>query len=270
MTTIDLHLHTVRSDGHDQPRAVMHACHGMRAWAITDHDTVGGWAVVRGAPGLICGVEATAALAGREVHLVGLGIDPAGEPLAGLLSHHRAVRRTRFARLLARLPAHVRRDLRAEDFAGHESEALGRSHLARAVVKRGGAASVHQVFAEHLGDEHCADPELSPFAPPEQVCAAIAGAGGVAILAHPAVYGSATNALAVADACGANLHGIELDSPRCTGELRSALDAAITARGWLVSRGSDRHRITGRPPAAEPPHPGLVALLDRLGAPATG
>ncbi|MFM2089942.1 MAG: hypothetical protein RLZZ127_431 [Planctomycetota bacterium] len=265
-TDIDLHLHSERSDGHDTPLAVAHANHHLRAWALTDHDTTAGCRAIRGAPGMVPGVEVTAGLDGQEVHIVALGIRLDDGPFQTLLADIRDRRRVRIARLLDRLPDSVRRGLALADFTPDAERSLGRAHLARAVVRRGGAATIAAVFADWLGDEHTAEPELNPFPEPAAVCAAIRAADGVAILAHPPVYGTWDRARAVADACGPDLAGIERDCPGADPTWAAAIDAEADRRDWLLSRGSDRHRMIARPLAPAPLLLRQEALLERLRA----
>jgi predicted metal-dependent phosphoesterase TrpH len=261
---IDLHLHSERSDGHDTPLAVAHANHHRRAWALTDHDSTAGVQAVRGAPGLVPGVEVTAALDGQEVHIVALGIRLDHAPLQAFLADIRDRRRVRIGRLLDRLPERIRRSLSLADFPAGDGRSLGRAHLARALVRRGGASTIAEVFADWLGDEHTADPELNPFPEPAAVCALIHAADGVAILAHPPVYGTWTRALAVAEACGPDLDGVERDCPGTDPHWTAAIDAEADRRDWLLSRGSDRHRMAHRPLPESPLLPRQEALLERL------
>ncbi len=265
----DFHLHTHHSDGIIPPARLLamvrHA--GVEHFAVTDHDTLAGFAAMRGAAGLVAGVEMTAGLDGREIHLVGLGIDPDHQPFIAQLAGIRAIRLARLAALALRLPAAVGRgvtlaELQADRDYAHV-EAFGRLHLAKALVKRGGMASIQAAFAEHLGDDHTVDAGLPPYPHPRDCCRAIQGAGGVAILAHPGIYATVARVAEVLD-CGCD--GIELDHPNLAPAFAVELKALAGSRGLLASSGSDLHFPGSRKPGAwSLAGDGHAALLRRLG-----
>lgn len=262
---VDFHLHTTASDGDHAPveMAALAARAGLGRWAVTDHDTLAGWRRLEGSPGLVCGVEATAGAEDREIHIVGLGIDPGHAGLRTLLERTRAIRLERIAALLARLPAGVRRGLDAAAVKPAGADSVGRLHLARALARQGGVTGVREAFAMHLADEHTADAGLPPFPPLAEVAAEIRAAGGVAILAHPGAY----RAIETASRLAAGLDGVECAHPGLDPALQRGLLELCAARGLLVSLGSDTHRLssTRRPGGVSLPADLLAPLLARLG-----
>jgi predicted metal-dependent phosphoesterase TrpH len=264
---VDFHLHSTASDGELPPGHVASAARKawLASWALTDHDTLAGWRAIAGAPGLICGVEVTAGAEDREVHIVGLGIDPAHPGLDALLARIRLLRLRRIDALLARLPADVRRGLTAEAVKPPEADSVGRLHLAQALARAGGVASVRDAFAFHLADEHLADAELPQFPPIGEIADTLRAAGGVAILAHPGVY----RAIAVATRLAACLDGLECAHPGLDPGLQRDLLDLCARRNLLVSVGSDTHRVstTRRPGGARIEPPLVEPLLVRLGCP---
>src|SRR5947207_5447764 len=74
---VDLHTHTVHSDGSYTPAEIVDLARrsGLPALAITDHDTLDGIAPGRAAAGsaleIVTGVEITASYRGRALHLLG-------------------------------------------------------------------------------------------------------------------------------------------------------------------------------------------------------
>jgi predicted metal-dependent phosphoesterase TrpH len=236
----------------------------LARWAITDHDTLEGWASVRDSPGLVCGVEVSACHQAREIHIVGLGIDPAHAALATLLAGNRKIRRARIDAFLARLPADVRRDLTAERVQPAEADSVGRFHLAQALVRGGGIASIREVFAMHLADEHLVDADLPQFPAVAQVCGAIRSAGGLAILAHPGAY---RDVQLIDTVLEAGCDGLEAAHPGLDDDLQQTLLALAGHRRLLLSVGSDTHRIgSRRRPGAATLEPHLLApLVERLG-----
>jgi 3',5'-nucleoside bisphosphate phosphatase len=198
-STIDLHSHTLRSDGVLTPAELVRdaAAAGVRLLAITDHDTLAGVRELRASgatpPGIevLPGIEINAVIHGRpellesEVHVLGLGVDPDDDELESELSRQRAARRTRFELMVQRL-----RDLGvaidgalAELPATDDEDALGRPRLARALIALGRAANVEDAFERWLSrgrPAYVPREGLGPVAAIE----AIRHAGGLASLAH--------------------------------------------------------------------------------------
>ncbi len=266
-TRCDFHLHTDRSDGIMAPRTLAESCRraGLRWWAVTDHDSVAAWRELAGTPGLVPGVEATAGLDGREVHIVGLGIDPDHPVLAALLADIRQRREARLAAILARLPAKLRDGIGLEDLRDGRAETLTRSHLAKTLLRKCRVKSIYEAFSQWLGDEHLVDPQLPGFPAIAVVAGAIRAAGGVALLAHPGIYRQDAFITTALD-CG--LDGLEIDHPELPPERRSRLDLFAAERGLLRSSGSDLHAPgTRRPGDWSLPASAWQPLWERLGLP---
>jgi hypothetical protein len=266
---IDLHLHTHHSDGVLSPRDLLTAVRkaGVDRFAVTDHDTMRGWAALAGEAGLIPGVEITAGHHGREIHIVGLGIDPGNAALTTLLTNIRACRIRRLTVLIDRLPDEVRRGLTmadlASDPAARQSDTLGRLHLAKSLLRRGGIATIGDAFSQYLGDEHTSDSELEAFPDVAAVAAYIQSAGGVAILAHPGVYKD-LSLIKVLVTCG--LDGIEVNHPNLDPSLHADLLSLARERQLLISSGSDLHFLGRRTPGDWSLGDAHQALLERLAA----
>jgi hypothetical protein len=239
---------------------------GVDAFAVTDHDTCAGWRQLQGAAGMIAGVEATGDHDHREIHVVGLGIDPDHPGLSALLTEIRAIRERRIVALLARLPTDVRRGLELADVRDTRpgaGESLSRNHLARALVQRGGVRTFRAAFDHYLADEHVRDPDLPVFPPLATICATLQAAGGVAILAHPGMYRSLDVILGLmAQGCD----GLEVEHPNLDRSLAEGMRTAAADKGWLMSVGSDTHVLGARQPGQFQLADHLIApLLQRLG-----
>lgn len=266
---VDLHLHTYHSDGQLAPRELLAAVHGQQVdrYAVTDHDTLLGWQALKDEPGLIPGVEVTAGFDGREIHVVGLGIDPDHADLLAMLAEIRAIRLRRLAVLIDRLPENVRRgltlDALREDPFGRVSDTFGRLHLAKAIIRRGGVATVNDAFAQHLGDEHVSDGTLEAFPTPRVVGETIRAAGGVAILAHPGIYGTFA---AIEPLMAQGLDGLEVNHPNLDPSLHATMLGAAMERSWLMSAGSDLHFMGARKPGFWSLGDLHKPLLERIGA----
>lgn len=191
MRTVDLHLHTNYSDGSDPPaRVVQRAADcGLAAIAVTDHDTVAGVEEARAAAQrlsieFVTGVEISGEEDGGEVHVTGLGIDPAESGLLGALDALMRARCARVEAILARLKEKGIGLELAESKKAHEGGSLGRMHIAAELHARGITRSVQEGFDRFL------NPGRAAYVPKQnmtidEAIARIHGAGGLAFLAHP-------------------------------------------------------------------------------------
>jgi len=269
---VDLHTHTARSDGVLEPRELYRQ---MCAWgsslvAITDHDTlagarellIAGQGEVERGPRIIVGVEINtgaedidAALdAPRgdsdapELHVLGFGVDPADDSLEGLLELQRAARRRRLELCLQRLdqmglPV---RD-RLPDVAGG-IDALGRPHVARALVAAGHAESVDDAFGRYLEPDGPAYVRRKGIGT-RRAIEAIRAAGGVPALAHAPWLLAET---AVIDLlCEWGLGGVEAYYPGWPDALVEQMAGLAHERGLLATGGSDYHGDRGDYAAAQ-------------------
>lgn len=189
---IDLHVHSTASDGSVPPEELpgLAVAANLAAVALTDHDTVAGLPAfqqaARSFPALeaISGVELSTLYASRELHFVGLFIDPASPELLDFLAAQRQNRLERGERMRQKL-ASLGYPLTDEDLAAAGAgETLGRPHFARAMVEKYRFASIAAVFDKLL--KHSA-PAYVPrqLPPPGAAIDAIHAAGGVAVWAHP-------------------------------------------------------------------------------------
>ena len=193
----DLHLHSTFSDGTFTPERIVALAveAGLAAAVLTDHDTMEGTprflAAARKA-GLrsIAGMEISADVPHRTVHLLAYGCDPDEPRLAEALRRVRDGRAERNARILeklARLGCPITMDeVRAE--AGND-KVVGRPHIAAALVRRGFAADPSDAFRRFLARGASAYADRFRLAP-EDALELVAGAGGIVSLAHPASTGS--------------------------------------------------------------------------------
>ena len=161
MNRIDLHTHSSCSDGSCTPTELVElaAASGLGAVALTDHDTVAGIAEFleagRRHPEVetIPGVELSTMFGNRELHFVGLFIDPETSELAEFLERMREGRRRRneLIRLkLNTLGFPVTWD--EPEFAGASSDSasIGRPHFARALMRIYGFPTMQSVFVRLL------------------------------------------------------------------------------------------------------------------------
>jgi predicted metal-dependent phosphoesterase TrpH len=253
----DLHTHTTASDGTVSPAGIITLALDcdVDVLAICDHDSVEGLAEAFAATTdtpltLVPGVELSAVHDGRDVHVLGYFVDPADGVLLGHLEDLRAARARRAEAIVEALTASGY-DLTLDDvLAFSDGGAVGRSHVARALVHRGHAGSVADAFQRLLGHGM---PFYVPkdVRSPEEVISVIREAGGLAVLAHPAVSGIED---AIEHLRSAGLSGIEAYHADHTVEQRLRLASLAEELGLLVTGGTDYHG-----PHAPNPEIGSVA-----------
>lgn len=240
---VDLHCHSTASDGALPPTSVIEEAHrkGLAALALTDHDTVAGIAEAKLAAEqlgvrLIPGVELSAVEGDVETHVLGLHLHDVGT-MEQQLADLREMRRLRAERMVERLRAlgvNVTMESVLENAAGG---AIGRPHVARAVVAAGAAADMREAFDRYLGNGRPAFVGKDRLAMVDAI-RMIHDAGGIAVLAHPGE--SATRArLTALKAQG--LDGCEVRHPSHSDEAIGRIGRLVEELGLLPSGGSDWH-----------------------------
>jgi len=255
-SVVDLHTHTLRSDGVLEPVQLLEAAAtaGIRTLAITDHDTmaayrelVAGDSTIPASLELIPGIEINALsrgipLADGELHILGFGMDPANESFEAALATQRAARKVRFERTVARLRelglgiddeiAHV--DLRRDD-------ALGRPTIGRALIAAGHATSVEDAFQRLIGWGRPAFIQREGMGPRDAI-EAIRAAGGVPVLAH---FSEATDQVPLLRELSAmGLAGLEVFYISFPPQTVEAVGAVAAELELIATGGSDYHGDT--------------------------
>ena len=249
---IDLHAHTTASDGSFTPTELVEAAHGLglRALAVTDHDTLAGLGEARAAAqrvglDLVAGVELSVEDDGGRFHLLGYGFDPANAALAETLitlRRSRAARNDLMAARMSELGLPVTMDdVRAE--AGEDALVIARPHFARALIKKGIVGSVAEAFDKYLST---GKPLYLPkeVLTPRDAIALIHGAGGVAVMAHPGLVPldeAALDARVTSLAQKDGLDGIEAYYSQHSQADTDRFLALAARLGLLVTGGSDFH-----------------------------
>ncbi len=196
MARIDLHLHSRCSDGVHSPAWVIKqaAAHGAELVALSDHDTLAGVESAREAGrefgvAVIAGVEISASDPQfGELHMLGyLAPSAPLDDLEQQLSayrHERRGRANRTVELLRQLGAPVGESAVLRFARGG---AVGRPHIARALLEAGHVTSVQDAFDRYLHDDGPAYVPRAVLSLRESL-ALIHAAGGFAALAHPSRY----------------------------------------------------------------------------------
>ena len=252
---IDLHIHTTASDGSHTPAEVlqMAARQGLRAVAITDHDTIDGARMaIEGQipealdflPGVEISTNAPARFAsGDGLHILGYGIDVTNEPLKAALGELQKARNERIPKIVDRLNRNgiaIRMEqIQADVGAG----VAGRPHVAGVLMKMGCVSSINEAFDRYLGKNGPA------YVSKERLSCGrafdlIRQAGGVPVLAHPILikFGSADDLNGLLDVlCDLGLQGIEVYYPQHPPESVALFLDLARKYDLLVTGGTDFH-----------------------------
>ena len=240
---IDLHTHSTASDGTLPPEQVIEAAAqcGLKALALTDHDTIGGIPAAREAGErlgirIITGVELSAFQDDHEVHVLALHLshlDTLHKPLEDL----RASRFSRAEKIVEKLNALGIPITLDEVLLQANGGAVGRPHVARALIARGVVHDFRDAFMRYLGGNG------SAFVPKDRLsiedAIAIAhDAGALAIWAHPGDGGRREQ---LEPLVASGLDGVEIRHPSHSGEDIKRLQALTDFFGLVPSGGSDWH-----------------------------
>ena len=223
------------------------AAAGLKTIALTDHDTVEGVdeALAAAPPGLtvIAGAELSSVYRGREVHVLAYFLDHHDARLLAYLEPLRSERRVRAERIVARLSdlgVPVTLDdviaVAREDGAPARS-ALGRPHIAEAIVRKKAARNLDDAFARYLRRGQPAYVP-KPSLPLAETVRFVNDHGGVTVIAHPGLNLSETDTQSLA---GEGLAGIEVWHPKHSEEQRRSLAAIAQGLGVIATGGSDYH-----------------------------
>jgi len=246
---IDLHCHTLHSDGTDTSErlALLGEEAGLAALCLTDHDTLGGIPEFlamqpRVKVRLLVGTELSCRFLGRSLHVLGLLVDPTDARFQGRLDELRRRRDDRNHRMIARLAELGCPITYAEVQAQAQTPLISRVHFAKALAARGFVKRAPEAFERLIGDD------CPGFVPREELSPAEAArwireAGGVPVVAHPGRFagGSFRWDEAMKDLQREGMEGLE----GYYGEYRAAEQkyfVALAARlGMVVTGGSDYH-----------------------------
>jgi predicted metal-dependent phosphoesterase TrpH len=249
MNRIDLHTHSSYSDGSLSPRQLVQLAkkRGLRAIALTDHDTVAGVEEALEAGKelgveAVPGVEISAQYPPGTMHILGYYIRASHRELQGALKKLQQARAARNPKIIERLQGLGLKITTTEvlDLSGGQ---VGRPHIARALVNRGYVSSIDEAFSRYLKKGAIAYVEKFRF-PPEEAIAIIRRAGGIAVLAHPFTLGMAQPdelSQLVHGLAEKGLEGIEVFYPGHTEEMAVIYEDVAKRLGLVCTGGSDFH-----------------------------
>jgi predicted metal-dependent phosphoesterase TrpH len=240
----DLHMHTTHSDGTktvgEVVQQVVHA--GLSGFSITDHDTTAAQAeAIERAEELgleyITGLELSITEDERDIHILVYGYEVDHSELEAKLDEFRRIRRERMITMALRL-AELGMEVNLEQVVKSAGGgAMGRPHLARALLDQGYVGSIREAFDRFLATG-------KPAYVPKAVLSAREGmelarrAGGVPVLAHPASYPFEPDLAALVRV---GLRGVETSYPSYSPRISALWQERAQQHNLVQTGGSDYH-----------------------------
>jgi len=245
---IDLHTHSTCSDGLLTPAALLSlaARRGLKAIALTDHDTVAGLAeaLARGlATGVevVTGIEISSGLDGAPLHILGYGFNHEHPGFLAFVERLQQSRRNRNQGIIERLHA-LGISITEEELTRIAGDQVGRPHFARLLALKGFAKNTQDAFSRYLKR---GGPAFVEHAKPQvaEVISRISEAKGLAVLAHPVISDPGLEKIPalVAQLKDYGLAGLEAFYPTHSKKVCLLLQTLAAKHGLLISGGTDYH-----------------------------
>ena len=249
---IDLHSHSLYSDGSDTPEKLVEKALqvGLSALALTDHDTVRGVRhAVAAAEGtnleIIPGVELSTFYKRGEVHIVGLFVDCTNKTFTNELGQICFIREERNRKMCARLNI-MGVDIDYDNLIEiYGSKTITRAHIADYMVNNGIIKERHEAFDKYIGSGCPAHIRWEKITA-EHGIEIIKNAGGVPVLAHPVAYKLTDSELEelLVHLKKHGLEGVEVYYSTNSTSFTDKTFHLAKKHGLLMSGGSDYHGRT--------------------------
>lgn len=246
MLKADLHTHTTASDGLMSPEEVVRwaSVKRLAAVGITDHDTVNGIEPAMKASAtykveVVPGIELSTMFENEEIHILGYYIDYKADWFLDTLLKIQNSRYERAERIVGKL-RNMGVDITLEQVRTiAENGAIGRPHIARAMINKGYISNIKDAFRVYIGKGCPAYVDRYKLSPAEAI-EMIKKLGGISVLAHPGLVKSREHVSRIIDL---GIDGIEVYHSKHDDEtIRYAL-AVAQSRKLLITGGSDCHGI---------------------------
>ena len=244
MQKADLHIHTTASDGLMSPEKVVRwaSVKRLTAIGITDHDTVKGISPALKAASkygveIVPGIELSTLFEEEEIHVLGYFIDYKSQWLADTLKKIQNSRYERAGKIVGKLND-MGIDITLEEVKGIADDgAMGRPHIARAMIDKGYISNIREAFSEYIGKDRPAYVERYKLTCKEAIDM-IEKLGGISVLAHPGLIKNKDNIGKIIDL---GIDGIEVYHSKHDDETVKNILAVAHSRNLLITGGSDCH-----------------------------
>ena len=255
----DLHMHSTCSDGKYSFRELVDLCAraGLLVMAVTDHDTLGSfgdWSELAQARGVraICGVEITANIDQKDIHILAYGVDNQNQEIHSRLEGVRKSRLERYLSILDRLEAKglsgltTHRQEAVDIMRRHPGMALGRRNIAELLVDLKHVSSLRNAFDRYLKDPAVVGIPRENLSARE-VIRMVRDSGGITSWAHPPENMVAS---LLPELAALGITGLEAEYPDFRNSWTRKLRAMASELGLLVTGGSDCHGPGARWPGS--------------------
>lgn len=246
---IDLHTHSTYSDGTYSPQELIELAYknGIKAIAITDHDTIEGISYAKEKAKelnieLINGIEFSADYKGIEIHILGYFLDITNKNLLNLLKDLEKTRNKRNIELIEKLN-NIGLDISLDYVKSLSGSGLvTKAHFGTALLEKGYVKTRSDAFSLYLGKDKPAYVQRVLISYKEAIDF-ISNANGIAVLAHPMLYKLSEKDLDVAikDLTDNGLKGIECYYPSNTLKQTNFLLSLAEKYNLKITGGSDFH-----------------------------
>ncbi len=241
---VDFHSHTYESDGTLSPQALADFMdeRGVEVFSISDHDTLAAYGEFEARNGarVVTGIEINTTYRENEVHILGYALRLDSPDLNSLVEANVVARRARVERMVTQL-RRAGYGITVDDVL-HESQnakALGRPHVAKALIRKGMAPDIEWAFRNLLrGGKAGYVP--STHVTPQRAMEAIHADGGIAVLAHP---GRLKDRSLIDELAMQGLDGLEVFYPLHDADDVCVFRERASRYKLLMSGGSDFHDI---------------------------
>lgn len=245
---VDLHIHSIHSDGVFTPEEVVDSAIdlGMTTISITDHDNVGGYYAAKKyieennkAIQIIPGIEINTFHGKQEIHILGYFLDMEDKDFLKMIDKQQKARKNQAKEIAKRLKKNGI-NVSYEDIkkCAIGNGSIGRPHIAKSIVQKGGASSVAEAFSKYINDDspvYVPRKGVSPF----EAVETIYDAGGIPVIAHPCDTENAQELIEELMSYG--LRGIEAYHRKHTPAMIEYFCSIAEKYDLVVTGGSDFH-----------------------------
>jgi predicted metal-dependent phosphoesterase TrpH len=251
---LDLHTHSVYSDGSHQPEEIIDIAINLNltAVAITDHDNVLAYEIAKGHAikraeedgvklmEIVPGIEVNTIHDGKEVHILGYYFDASRREMQDMIKYQQHARIQQTVEIIKKLKKEARIDIKLEDITSlvKEGGSVGRPHIAKAIVKSGGVSSMIEAYKKYISDTaptYIKRKTVSPF----EAVETIYESGGIPVVAHPCDIENAESLISELMSYG--LRGVEVYHRKHSPAMIEYFSHIAEKYELIVTGGSDCH-----------------------------
>lgn len=245
---IDLHIHTTYSDGVLSPAELVDSAieAGLTTISITDHDNVLGYFAAQKyieenqkSIQVIPGIEINTFHKKQEIHVLGYFMDLDNQDFQAMIEKQRKARKFQAQEIAKRLQkAGINVSYDDIKKCVIEDGSIGRPHIAKAIVQKGGVGSVTEAYSKYINDDSKVYIQRKTVTPHEAV-EGIYDAGGIPVIAHPCDVENAHEL--IEELMGYGLRGIEAYHRKHTPAMIEYFCSLAEKNNLIVTGGSDFH-----------------------------